>query len=75
MSSTSINDLDVRLVNLEWLQNEDDKWENDPSIGHVMPSGEDVVQLLQTMNGLGIPADQTADAETRSAYETLIKRG
>jgi hypothetical protein len=75
IESTSISDVDVRLGYLEWLQNEDDKWENDPSIGRVMPTGVDVVQLLQTMKGLGIQAVQIADADTRSAYETWIKRG
>jgi TPR repeat protein len=75
IASTSISDVDVRLGYLEWLQNEDDKWENDPSIGRVMPTGVDVVSLLQTMKGLGIQAVQIADADTRSAYETWIKRG
>jgi hypothetical protein len=75
IASTSISDVDVRLGYLEWLQNEDDKWENDPSIGRVMPTGVDVVPLLQTMKGLGIQAVQIADADTRSAYETWINRG
>ena len=75
IASTSINDVDVRLSYLEWLQNENDKWENDPSIGRVMPTGVDAIQLLQTMKGLGIQADQIADADTRSAYETWIKKG
>ena len=75
IASTSISDVDVRLGYLEWLQNEDDKWENDPGIGRVLPTGVGVVQLLQTMKGLGIQADQIADADTRSAYETWIKKG
>ena len=75
IESTSISDVDVRLGYLEWLQNEDDKWENDPGIGRVLPTGVGVVQLFQTMRGLGIQADQIADADTRSAYETWIKRG
>ena len=75
ITSTSINDLDVRLSYLEWLQNENDKWENDPGIGRVLPTGVGVVPLFQTMKGLGIRDDQIADADTRSAYETWIKRG
>jgi TPR repeat protein len=75
IASTSIDDVDVRLGYLEWLQNEDDKWENDPSIGRVMPSGVGVVLLLQAMNSLGIKADQIADADIRSAYETWNKKG
>ena len=75
IASTSINDVDVRLSYLEWLQNENDKWENDPSIGRVMPTGVDAIQLLQTMKGLGIQSDQIADADTRSAYATWTKRG
>lgn len=75
IASTSINDVDVRFSYLEWLQNEDDKWENDSGIGRVMPIDVSVVGLLQTMNDLGIQVDQIADADTRSAYETWIKKG
>lgn len=75
IASTSINDVDVRLSYLEWLQNEGDKWENDPDIGRVMPIDVSVVGLLQTMMGLGIQVAQIADADTRNAYKTWIKKG
>jgi hypothetical protein len=75
IASTSISDVNVRLGYLEWLQNEDDKWENDPGLGRVMPIDVSVVRLFQAMKDLGIQTVQVADAGIRSSYEAWIKRG
>jgi hypothetical protein len=75
IASTTISDVDVRLGYLEWLQNEDDKWENDPGIGRVMPIDVSVVRLLQTMKDLGIQVVQVEDAGVSSTYEAWIKKG
>lgn len=75
IASTSIDDIDVRLSYLEWRQNEEDKFENDPYIGRIMPIDVSVARLMQTMKGLGVKVDQIADGDTRSAYATWIKKG
>jgi hypothetical protein len=75
ISSTSINDVDVRLSYLEWLQNEDDKWENDPSIGRIIQINVSVIRLLHAMKELGIQVVQVEDAGVRSTYKEWIKKG
>jgi len=75
IASTTISDVDVQLCYLEWLQKEDDKWENDPDLGRVMPIDVSVVRLFQTMKNLGIQVFQIEDAGVRCTYEAWIKMG